>query len=525
MKKLILLYALLCASIACAQGNTTEVKISLLQDTIKINPMIYGQMLEDCNAKVIYGGLVNEDGSIHKKVNSLLKDLNIPVMRWPAGTYIHEYDWKKGIGPMNKRPQVPCHAWGGVETNQFGTDEFLQWCESMNIAPYINFNMSNDPEFAGSLGEALDWIEYVRGDTDTVWGKRRALNGREQPYDVKYWCLGNENYSNYGKHLGERAEAYVKRFNRWAKAIRALYPDLILMGVGHKSWWNNVILHSTGKYIDIITIHFYIHVKVKNGEIYNPKAVLFAPEKVEWDLQKTIKFLDSANKKFERHDNPITISIDEWNTRHNVSTGGDFAFSRGDPRKVFDVAIVAGMLNVFVRQSEHISMANYIFPVNGHGLIKTEGEDDAFATAIYDVFKIYRELMIGSLANVEISGAYSDAPTKNFHIEGDLNEADVLKEFDDVKCTFIDSSAALRDDGILSVVLLNRNHEDFQEVSVTLPDGYKSFQAWAIFNDDISDANISTDREKVKARKLEIKANQRKFTLPPCGLMILECKK
>ena len=123
--------------------TTTQVTVSIPDKPALIDPMIYGQMLEDCNDKVIYGGVVSEDGSERPHVTALLKELDIPVVRWPAGTYIHEYHWEKGIGPKHERPTVPVQAWGGVENFQFGTDEFLEWCRQAGCVPYINFNMGN----------------------------------------------------------------------------------------------------------------------------------------------------------------------------------------------------------------------------------------------------------------------------------------------------------------------------------------------------------------------------------------------
>ena len=219
---LVILCVLLFGFTSFVSGQSV-VRISIPDRLEAIDPMIYGQMLEDCNDSVIYGGLIRGDGTEHPAVNELLKPLNMPIVRWPAGTYIHEYNWENGIGPKESRPTVDCICWGGQDTNIFGTDEFLQWCKRIGTVPYINFNMSNNPKYAGSLGDALNWLEYVNGAENTAYGMKRVQNGHARAYDVKYWCIGNENYGPYGVHKAETAEAYSEKLYKWAKTIRGLY--------------------------------------------------------------------------------------------------------------------------------------------------------------------------------------------------------------------------------------------------------------------------------------------------------------
>jgi len=508
---------------AFAAGDITTLKISLPEAQVRINPHIYGQMFEDCNDKIIYGGLLRADGSLHPEVEKLLKPLQIPVMRWPAGTYIHEYDWKKGIGPMAGRPKLECFTWGGVETNQFGTDEFLKWCEVMGVEPYINFNMGNDAEVGGSLGEALDWLEYANGDLGTKWGKRRAKNGHEAPYNVRYWCIGNENYLPVKMHAKENAEVYAKNFNRWASAIRAVYPDIILLGVGHTFDWNRYVLENCGRYIDILTLHFYVHAKIKDAVLENPENILFAPEKIEANIAGTAAIVKSVNAKFGRASNPITICIDEWTTRHQLFDGQKYSFTdRRDARRLFDVPIVAGMLNVFIRQSPAVSMANYIFPVNGHGLINTNGDDDAYKTAIYPVFEVYRKTMRGTLAEVSTEGPRTSADVSKFSIGGSMNK---VKEISGKKMTLIDSAAVKNDDGRINLAIVNRSHNAAQTVRVEAPAGYAAAKIFEISGADIYDANTPADRDKISLKERNAQADETEFTLNPCAVFIVQFQK
>ena len=413
------LFVVLCMSLFCFTSfisGQSVVSISIPDQLDDIDPMIYGQMLEDCNDSVIYGGLIRGDGTEHPVVNDLLKPLNMPIVRWPAGTYIHEYNWENGIGPKESRPTVDCICWGGQDTNIFGTDEFLQWCKRIGTVPYINFNMSNNPKYAGSLGDALNWLEYVNGSANTAYGMKRVQNGHQRPYNVKYWCIGNENYGPYGVHKAETAEVYSDKLYQWAKTIRSLYPDLKLLGVGHLYGWNDTVLSKNGALIDFLTLHYYMGAQIKENVLMDPAYTIFAPAKVEANIKKSAERLGKENQRLRRTDCPIRFSIDEWNNRHAVYDGVKFGFTRKDSRRLFDVATVAGMLNVFIRQSPAVGMANYIFPVNGHGLIKTVGDDDAYKTPVYFVFELYRHYMIGKKIDMEINGSGLSLPLSKLRV-------------------------------------------------------------------------------------------------------------
>lgn len=523
MKNKILIYSVITLffGIIPMYGQTT-IQIFIPQERAAVNPMIYGQMLEDCNDKIIYGGLVNSDGSENAKVKELLEPLQIPVMRWPAGTYITEYDWEKGVGPKESRPVVPCYTWGGVETNQFGTDEFLQWCERMGVEPYINFNMGNTPQYGGSLGDALNWIDYANGTAETLYGRKRIANGRIKPYNVKYWGIGNENYAPWGRHTAETAHEYATKLNRWGTAIRTLYPELKLMGVGHKYQWNDTILSWNAHVIDYLTLHFYLVAWVKDDQIQGPDRTLFAPAVIEANIEKNIKLLAKINRQAGRTSNPIRISIDEWNNRHNVfdTAKGNYYLQRQDYRRQFDVATAAGMLNVFIRQSPDVAMANYIFPVNGHGLIRTVDEQDAYAAPSYHVFRLYGRLMQGSLLDTQVQGPgrlISDIP---FVIDGDINEDVDLRG---KTLPFVDAAAVLTNTGDINIALLNRSTEECQQVKLKLPLGYKVTKKWEISSKDINATNTAESRENITPTEKAYTKDHVK--LSPCGVIILQLTK
>jgi alpha-N-arabinofuranosidase len=502
--------------------TTTQVTVSIPDKPALIDPMIYGQMLEDCNDKVIYGGVVSEDGSERPHVTALLKELDIPVVRWPAGTYIHEYHWEKGIGPKHERPTVPAQAWGGVENFQFGTDEFLEWCRQAGCVPYINFNMGNQI-YGGSLGEALNWLEYVNGPAKTVFGQKRAKNGHPEPYNVPFWCIGNENYLPAGRHNGETAQIYSDRLHLWASTIKNVYPDVRLLGVGHTYQWNETVLQRNGKLIDFLTLHFYMSANVKNDVLENELLTVFSPAKVELQIEKNARLLDAVNARLNRTDNPLRLCIDEWNCRHSVFNGEKYVFTRNDDRRQYDVATVAGMLNVFIRQSPVMGMANYIFPVNGHGLIRTVGETDAYRTPPFYVFELYRKYMTGSRWNLKIEGQEIVLPLEKLSVTGDINRD---LNTDDITLELIDGTAVQSTDGNVYIALINRSPNESQRIKITLPEGYVHDKIWKLESDNINNKN-TLDNPLISPQTTELKKRSETLSiiLSPCGFNLVRCVK
>jgi alpha-N-arabinofuranosidase len=504
-------------------AQDTTVTVSIPEAPARIDPMIYGQMLENVNDQMIYGGVAEKNGVVRKHVIPHLQELKIPVMRWPGGTVVYEYQWRNGIGPKNKRPTVPNLAWGGVENYQFGTDEFLQWCKEVGTVPYINLNMSLRPEHQGTLEEALAWIAYVNDEETTELGKLRAQNGHRDPYGVKFWCIGNENYLNnrHGR-VQETDEQYSKRLNEWAGAIRKSHPDLQLLGIGHTKKWNETVLAENGQLIDFLTQHYYVKSKVEDGKIQDPLRTLFAPAEMEAHLVVVGAQLREANRKLGREDRPIRLSVDEWNNRHAIIGEKGFKLSRQSPRRAFDVPVIGGMLNAFIRQSPEVGMANYIFPVNAHGLVRTVGEDDAYRTAIYPVFKKYREQMVGRKLDVVTKGASLDMTNIKPTIDGDTNYDKISME--GVSLPFVDSAAVLGDDGHVHVSLVNRSPDAPQAVTVSLPNGYKCESVWKLSHQNINAMNDSGDRDVVKPSVDLVKEGSSKLVVevPPCGVFIVK---
>ncbi|GAH89612.1 unnamed protein product, partial [marine sediment metagenome] len=181
----------------------------------------------------------------------LLKELNSPVYRWPGGNFVSGYDWKDGIGQRDKRPPRKNPAWKGIEHNDFGLDEFIMFCREVGAEPMIAVNSG-----LGDDRSAAEEVEYANGSADTPMGKWRAANGYRQPYNVKWWCIGNEMYG--GWQLGHMPlNQYVRKHNLFAEVIRKVDPSIKLIAVGAVGSWSEAMMKNCAEHMDLISEHFY----------------------------------------------------------------------------------------------------------------------------------------------------------------------------------------------------------------------------------------------------------------------------
>src|SRR5918912_113508 len=248
----------------CAIGQTSEPnKASLViradQPGGTINRNIYGQFAEHLG-RLIYEGLwVGEDSPIpnthglRNDVVAALKRLNVPVLRWPGGCFADEYHWRDGIGPREKRPRRPNASWGGVDTNAFGTHEFLDLCEMLGAEPYINGNLGT-----GTPQEMMEWLEYMTSDSDSTLARLRRQNGRDKPWKIPYFAVGNEAWGCGGEM---RPEYYADEYRRYATFVKNYSGNRVQkLAVGpHDEYydWTEVLMSRAAKYMSGLSLHYY----------------------------------------------------------------------------------------------------------------------------------------------------------------------------------------------------------------------------------------------------------------------------
>jgi len=315
----------------------------------------------------------------------LLKELNAPIYRWPGGNFVSGYDWRDGVGPRDKRPPRKNPAWTGVEHNDFGLDEFIAFCREVGAEPLIVVNSG-----FGDDHSAAEEVEYANATVDTPMGKWRAENGHPQPYNVRWWGIGNEMYGDW--QLGYmRLGHYVQKHNLFAEAMRNVDPSVKLVAVGDVRRWSEGMLKNCADHMDLISEHFYKGAKESVIEHVRQMADAVR-DKVEAH-HKWRKELESLKGK------DIRIALDEWNYWHRpyVYEYGEL----GCRYTLKDALGIATGLHEMIRNSDMIYMANYAQTVNVIGCIKTIKTEAAFATTGLTL-KLYRN-HFGTIP-VEVTG-------------------------------------------------------------------------------------------------------------------------
>ena len=224
---------------------------------------LLGAFLEHLG-RAIYTG-VYEPGSkladakgFRQDVIAEVKDMAVPIMRYPGGNFVSGYNWLDGVGPKDKRPTVLERAWNSLETNQFGTNEFIEWCKLVGTEPLLGFNLGT-----GTPEQAVAYVEYCNVDKGTKWSDLRREHGYEAPHNVRYWCLGNEMDGPW--QMGHMtAREYGRKARDSARQIRVLDPTTQLIACGSSNTilptylvWDREVLEECYDQVDGISLHNY----------------------------------------------------------------------------------------------------------------------------------------------------------------------------------------------------------------------------------------------------------------------------
>ncbi|MBA4147254.1 MAG: alpha-N-arabinofuranosidase [Verrucomicrobia bacterium] len=492
------------------------VSVHLDQRIGAISPYIYGQYLEHVQRddQCIYPSLWDnqspfaDKSGLRRDVIAAARELGVPVVRWPGGCFADVYDWEDGIGPQSERPVRINKHWGGEEPNHFGTDEFLRWCQLVGTEAYINANLGT-----GTLDDCLNWLEYCNGNTSTPQGKRRKANGHSKPYDVAFWGIGNETFAKWEAGYMD-AKTYAATLTEWAGAVRQQSPKTKIMAVGSMSAdvpeWDRALLDQAGHLFDYLTFHAY---GVCNGNRADYESVAFTPVYFEQRLRKMIAVLDEFAWK-RTNQEPIRISMDEWNIRHHRDGG----LTRKDPRTQQDAVFAAGVLNTMIRLSPRVGMANYVFLVNGNGVMLVNS-NQVVKTPLFHLFKQYGEWMQGDALNATVNSPMIQPPTPSAHYPNYKFPAD----FKSPESPYLDVTAALKDRNTLAVAIVNRHGHSSANVELDLPKGFVPQTVWTLHHEDIFAANSFDAPDRVSPTVRQLNGN--KWSSPPHSVSIILCKR
>ena len=418
----------------------------------QVDRNVFGGFVEHLG-RCIYGGLYEEgsplsdDRGFRKDVLSLLRELRMGVLRWPGGNFVSNYHWRDGIGPKDERPPRPELAWGGTESNRYGTDDFLAYCEELGTQPYVCLNMGT-----GTLEEALAWVEYCNGERDTYWANKRREYGRAEPYRVRLWGLGNEMYGDW--QIGAMsADEYVREATRWARALKSLDHDIELVSCGNTGWdeWDRIVIEGMSRLVEYHSIHLYT-----GGEDYWTNVL--QPHQAERAIRSAIAHIRHTAYLHEI-ENPPKIAYDEWNVWYRKMTV-DLA-----ERYTFADALAVGTyLNIFIRNSDWVKMANLAQMVNAIAPIVTTAETATVQPIYYPVL-LHARAALRDAVDVYVYGphlepVWPDSPGQWPYTVGDLGPF-----------TVIDAAASVSaNKDKLAVTLVNRHPVRQETAEIVLRD-------------------------------------------------------
>ena len=384
-----------------------ELTIRADQPQGTINRNIYGQFAEHLG-RLIYEGLwvgadspISNTRGLRNDVVAALKELRIPVLRWPGGCFADEYHWRDGIGPRAERPRRPNASWGGVDANAFGTHEFMDLCELLGAEPYINGNLGS-----GTPQEMMEWIEYMTSDSDSTLARLRRQNGRDKPWKVPYFAVGNESWGCGGEM---RPEYYADEYRRYATFIKDFSGNHIQkLAVGsHDDYynWTEVLMSQAAKQMNGLSLHYYT---LPTGDWGRKGSATQFGEK-EWHatLVRTLRieeFIEKHSAIMDKYDpqKKVGLMVDEWGTWYDPEPGKDLGalYQQNSLRD----AIVAGLnLNIFQQHSDRVQMANIAQMVNVLQAMILTDREKMLLTPTYHVFEMYKVHQAATLIPVELA--------------------------------------------------------------------------------------------------------------------------
>lgn len=481
------------------------------QKISKISKDIYGHFSEHLG-RCIYDGMYVGEGSDIPNVNGMrcdvvnaLKEMGIPVLRWPGGCFADEYHWKDGIGEKSKRKKMINTHWGGVvEDNSFGTHEFFELCRQLGCDAYINGNVGS-----GTVEEMNEWVEYMTFDGVSPMAELRAKNGHKEPWKIKYFGVGNESWGCGGNMDPEYYGDLFKRYNTYVRDYDSDYHiNRIACGPnGNNYHWTKQVMDKVKYHANGLALHYYT---VPTGN-WDQKGSATEFDVAEYDstiskayemellVNNHIKMMDSV-----KPDHKVKLVIDEWGTWFDVEPGTNpgFLYQQSTMRD----AVVAGLtLNIFNKHADRIMMANIAQTVNVlQAVILTDG-DKMVLTPTYHIFKMYKDHQENTLV-----GSF-------------LTTKELTSEMNDKKAyPQLTESASIDENGVVYSTITNCSASEAVEIKCQVADTSVTEITAEILTGDIHDKNDFENGDKVTVKAFddfEMTADGFIATIPACSIV------
>jgi alpha-L-arabinofuranosidase len=511
MKKTILSLFL----IATIYSVAAQTKITLNTDLAKtqINKHIYGHFAEHLG-RCIYGGIyvgesntkITNTGGVRNDVIQALKDLKVPNLRWPGGCFADAYQWKDGIGPKGNRPKMVNVWWGGItEDNSFGTHDFLDLCERIGAEPYLAGNVGS-----GTVKDLSDWVSYVNIPSGSPMSELRKQNGREKPWNVKLWGVGNEAWGCGGNMT---AEYYANIYRQYATFMAdskdaKLYKIASGASDGDYAWTETLMKNIPHNMMSGVALHHYsvLSWAQKGPSVGFTEAQYFKTMEEAWKMEEFVTRHSTIMDKYDPN-KKVDLIVDEWGGWYETDPEGKGALYQQNTMRD---AMIAGLtLNIFNNHADRVRGANLAQIVNVLQAVILTNEEKMLLTPTYYVMKMYNVHQNAMLVPINI-----ESP---------------LYEYQGKELQAVSASASKDAAGALNISLTNIDYSKAQEVSINLRgEDFSKVKAQILASTAISDHNTFEQPNKVVIKDFtgaKLEKGVLKMTIPAYSVVSIKLNK
>ena len=476
-----------------------------------ISPLLFGGFAEHMG-RCVYEGMYDPDSPLadergfRRDVMDALRDQGYTTIRYPGGNFLSGYNWLDGVGPKEQRPRRRELAWQSLETNQFGTNEFMGFCKAIDAAPMLGVNMGT-----GTIQSACDLVDYCNTPSGTYWSDLRSQHGYAAPHNVKYWCVGNEMDGPW--QMGAlAAHEYGVKAREAAKLMRWMDPSIetVLCGSSNDRMptfpeWDRVALEEAWEHMDYLSIHYYAGNRENDTPSFLANSVLF--EHYVDTMEGVLRYVKA--KRRSKHD--VYLSWDEWQVWYKGDpVQGNWTEAPHLSEEMYnleDALVVGQWLNVFLRKSHVLKIACVAQIVNVISWIHTRG-DELLKHPSYYVFELVSNHARGQALDVLVKAPRTE--TAQF---GDVPMLDVSASYDPA-------------DGSGAIFVVNRSLTESVVTDLVWQDGRNVTmeKAWQLAGTDPKAGNTWEDPNALTAQPITapvVKDGKATIELPPLSFTVL----
>lgn len=510
----------LAQSTASTGANATaRVYVDTRRTIAPLDRNLFGSFLEHLG-RAIYEGIYDPESKLsdasgfRKDVLNEVRELGVPIIRYPGGNFVSGYNWLDGVGPKQSRPVVLEKAWDSIESNQFGTDEFMAWCKAAGTQPLMGLNLGT-----GTPEEAAALVEYCNVEKGTKWSDLRLRNGIPEPYKVKHWCLGNEMDGPW--QIGHMsATEYGLKAADAARQMRYVDHSLQLIACGSSGpfmptylEWDREVLEQCYDYVDGLSLHRYFgnNERDTGGDTTKYLAMNLSMER---QIAESLAVCDLVRGR-KRSPKQLWLSFDEWNVWYRTNTGDAVDGHRHEAPHLLeeiynleDALLVGGLLNSLIRNADRVKIACLAQLINVIAPIMTN-ENGLFRQTIYYPYSWALHFARGSVLNLLVQSS-------TYEVSG----------LDQVG--YVDVAGSLdRNDGKLSLFILNRDLSNAREVEIVWEDAApaRAVSASVLTGDDLKASNSFAAPRRVVPQSFTapvVAGGRTKFEVPARSYTVIQ---